>query len=280
MGANMHNIELNNGVMIPGIGFGTYKTDYTTIKLAIDCGYRYFDTASKYENEEHVGYAIKDSGIPRQEFFVATKAWHDELGYHEAKKAFNSSLERLQMDYVDLYIIHWPKPTHDYEGWAELVMETWQAFEEIYKEKKARAIGLSNFLHHHLDVILESCEIKPMTNQLEVHPGYSQDYALAYCKENNILVQGWSPLGRERVLNHPLILELASKYKVTSAQICIRYSIQRGVVPIPKASSVERMKNNLDVFTFEIDKSDMDRLITLPQTGWSGEHPDFERVPV
>ncbi|NLN05144.1 MAG: aldo/keto reductase [Clostridiaceae bacterium] len=276
----MHNIELNNGVMIPGIGFGTYKTGYSTIKLAIECGYRYFDTASKYENEEDVGLAIKNSGVPRNEFFVATKAWRDEMGYHESKKAFNRSLERLQMDYVDLYIIHWPKPTSDYKGWEELVMETWKAFEEIYKEKKARAIGLSNFLPHHLDIILENCEVKPMTNQLEVHPGYSQDYALSYCKDNSILVQAWSPLGRERVLNHPLILELANKYGATSAQVCIRYAVQRGIVPIPKASSMERMKSNLDVFSFEIDKQDMHRLITLPQTGWSGEHPDFERVPV
>lgn len=276
----MMKFELGNGVLIPAIGFGTYKTDYPTIIKAIECGYRYFDTASKYGNEEQVGKAILNSGIPRKEFFVATKAWRDEMGYHETKKAFNRSLERLGMDYVDLYIIHWPKPTPDYSEWEKLVIETWQALEEIYMEKKARAIGLSNFLPHHLDVILENCSIKPMANQLEVHPGYSQEFTLSYCKENKIHVQAWSPLGRERVLNHPVVLELASKYNVTSAQICIRYAVQRGIAPIPKASSIERMKSNLDIFSFEIDKSDMYRLITLPQAGWSGEHPDFERVPV
>jgi len=152
--------------------------------------------------------------------------------------------------------------------------------EELYEAGRVRAIGLSNFLPHHMDVILDNCNIKPMVNQLEVHPGYTQEAAIRYCQERDILVQAWSPLGRQRVLEEPLLIELAAKYDVTPAQICLRFLLQRGINPIPKASSFERMRNNMDIFDFSITTEDMHRLNTLPQTGWSGEHPDFERVMI
>ena len=152
--------------------------------------------------------------------------------------------------------------------------------EELYEAGRVRAIGLSNFLPHHMYVILDNCRIKPMVNQLEVHLGYTQEAAIRYCQEYNILVQAWSPLGRQRVLNEALLVELAEKYNVTPAQICLRFLLHRGINPIPKASSSERMLNNLDVFGFSISTEDMHRLNTLPQTGWSGEHPDYERVMI
>lgn len=266
---------LSNNTNIPKIGFGTYKTTKEAMLSAMEVGYRYFDTASFYDNEDLLGRAVKESGIERSNLFIATKVWKEEMGYNETKFALKRSLEKLEMDYVDLYIIHWPKPTPDYTRWKELCIETWKALEELYKENKTRAIGLSNFLPHHIEVILKDCEIKPMTNQLEIHPGYSQESAISYCKENNISLQAWSPLGRQRMLNHPLLENLSEKYNVTSAQICLRYLVERNIIPIPKASTKERMEENLDVFSFTIEKDDMYRLMTIPQAGWSGEHPDY-----
>lgn len=272
---------LNNGLQIPCIGFGTYKAaqnnEADVIRSAIQSGYRYFDTASFYGTEEVLGQEIKNSGIAREEFFITSKLWKDEMGYENALGAFEKTLARLDMEYLDLYLIHWPKKTSDMEGWKELDTKTWQALEELYRLGKVKAIGLSNFLPHHIDNILQSGTIKPAVDQLEFHPGYTQESAVHYCEENKILVQAWSPLGRQRVLKEPLISELAAKYQVSEAQICIRYIVQRGIVPLPKASSCERMKQNLEVFHFEISKEDMYRISCMPQAGWSGEHPDRER---
>lgn len=274
--------ELNNGVQIPCVGFGTYKAAQgntaDVIRTAIDAGYRYFDTASFYGTEPFLCEAIKDSGIPRENFFITSKVWKTEMGYEQTKKAFQATLERLGTDYLDLYLIHWPLPEPDYEDWKALDIETWRALEEFYKKGRVRAIGLSNFLPHHIENILQNCEVCPAVDQIEFHPGYSQEAALSYCQENGIQVQGWSPLGRMRVSKEPLMLEMAEKYKVTTAQICLRYALQRKVIPLPKSSSMERMKQNQELFGFEISAEDMYRLETLPQTGWSGEHPDRERV--
>lgn len=274
--------ELNNGVKIPCVGFGTYKAAQgktaEVIRTAIDAGYRYFDTASFYGTEPYLCEAVKDSGIPREKFFITSKVWKTEMGYERTKEAFEATLERLGTDYLDLYLIHWPLPEPDYEDWKALDLETWRALEEFYKEGRVRAIGLSNFLPHHIENILQNCEIRPAVDQIEFHPGYSQEAALRYCREKEILVQGWSPLGRMRVSKEPLILELAEKHGVSAAQICLRYALQRNVIPLPKSSSIERMKQNQELFGFEISGEDMYRLETMPQTGWSGEHPDRERV--
>ena len=273
---------MNNGVQIPAVGFGTYKAadgkSADVIKAAIGSGYRYFDTASFYGTETYLAEAIRQSGLPRKDFFIASKLWKTEMGYENARDAFRRTLENLETDYLDLYLIHWPLPEPGYENWKELDRETWRALEELYAEGKIRAIGLSNFLPHHIENILAGCTVRPAVDQIEYHPGYSQEAAVQYCKENGILVQAWSPIGRSRVLKDPLVCELAAKYRVSPAQICLKFAVQRGIVPLPKSSSPERMKQNMDLFSFEMEQEDIWRLATMPQSGWSGEHPDQERV--
>lgn len=273
---------LRNGVEIPCVAYGTYKAaadeSSRVIQTAIEAGYRYFDTASFYGTEQYLGDAIQKSGVPRKEYFLASKVWKDEMGYERTKAAFAQSLKRLQTDYLDLYMIHWPLPTPGYMDWKKLDVDTWRALEELYQSKKVRAIGLSNFLPHHIENILQNCDIEPMTNQLEYHPGYAQEAAVQYCKEHNIRVQGWSPLGRGRMFGDPLFSELTEKYRISPAQLCLRFAVQNGVIPLPKSSTMERMKENQDLFSFEISEEDMYRLRTMPQAGWSGEHPDRERM--
>lgn len=273
---------LNNGVKIPCVGYGTYKaSDGKTSEIilaAIQEGYRYMDTAAFYETEGYVGEAVRKSGIPREEFFISSKVWRTQMGYEQTLKEFHQSLERLQMDYMDMYLIHWPVPDTSYKDWKKLDIDTWRAMEEVYKAGKVRAIGLSNFLPHHLDNILENCEIKPTVDQLEYHPGYTQEAAVQYCKQNDILVQAWSPVARMKVANDETIVEIAEKYGVSVPKICLRFCIQNGIVTLPKASTRERMRQNIDLFDFEISDEDMKRLNTLPQVGWSGEHPDRVRV--
>jgi len=283
MNTNNNCFTLYNGVTIPCIGYGTYKAADTNscdiIATAAKAGYRFFDTASFYGTETFLAEALKQADLPRNEVFITSKVWKAEMGYNETLEAFKRTLKNLDTDYLDLYLIHWPRYTLDGE-WKQTCIDTWKAMEELYEAGRVRAIGLSNFLPHHMDVILDNCNIKPMVNQLEVHPGYTQEAAIRYCQERDILVQAWSPLGRQRVLEEPLLIELAAKYDVTPAQICLRFLLQRGINPIPKASSFERMRNNMDIFDFSITTEDMHRLNTLPQTGWSGEHPDFERVMI
>ena len=273
---------LSNGVEIPCVGFGTYKAaekdNADIIRMAIDAGYRYFDTASFYGTEPFVAKAIESSGIEREKFFLTSKVWKDEMGYDATKKALERTLWNLKTYYLDLYLIHWPLPTPDSKYWKELDIATWKAMEELYKEGKVRAIGLSNFLPHHIMNIQKNCEVEPMVNQIEFHPGYTQEAVLRFCRENDILVQAWSPLGRQRVLKDALVTELAEKYQVSSARLCLRFALQKGVIPLPKASAMERMKENQDIFSFNIEETDMYRLETMPQTGWSGEHPDRVRM--
>lgn len=273
---------LNNGVQIPCIAFGTYKAAENQspdiIRMAIKAGYRYFDTASFYETECCLGEAMQSSGLPREDFFIASKAWKTEMGYAEVKAAFQRTLENLKTDYLDLYLIHWPLPNPDCTDWKSLDIETWKAMEELYQEGKIRAIGLSNFLPHHIENLLQNCSVLPTVNQIEFHPGHTQDAAVRYCKEHNILVQAWSPIGRTRILKDPLILELAEKYQASPAQICLCFALQQDIIPLPKSSSMERMKENQDLFSFEISQEDIYRLMTMPPIGWSGEHPDRARI--
>ncbi len=275
---------LNNGVEIPAIAFGTYKAadskNADVIRTAIEAGYRYFDTASFYGTETYLAQAVRESGISRDEIFIASKLWKTEMGYENVKEAFERSLKNLNTDYLDLYLIHWPLPEPGYKDWKKLDKETWRAMEELYQTGKVRAIGLSNFLPHHIENILEDCTVRPAVDQIEYHPGYSQEAAVQYCRDRNIIVQAWSPIGRQRVLEEPLVLKLAGKYEVSPAQICLKFAVQRGIIPLPKSSSAERMKENLDLYSFEMEKEDIWRLATMPQIGWSGEHPDRERVRI
>lgn len=267
---------LSNGVKMPNLAFGTFKVnegdDVQIILDAIEAGYRHFDTAAFYNTEEALGKAIKKSGIPREEFFVTTKVWKTCMGYEESKKSFEESLEKLDMDYVDLLLIHWPRPDEK-SDWKKLDIETWKAFEEIYKEGRAKAIGVSNFLNHHMQNILDNCEVVPMVNQIEFHPGYIQKDVVDFDKEHGIVVEAWSPLGRERVFKDELLNKLAEKYGKSVAQICLAFAIQMDVVPLPKSSSVERMKQNMDI-DFELEEEDFEKIVNMEEMGWSGLDPD------
>ena len=275
---------LNNGVEIPAVAFGTYKAadgkSADVIRAAIGAGYRYFDTASFYGTETYLAEAIRESGIPRREFFIASKLWKDEMGYENVKSAFERTLNNLRTDYLDLYLIHWTLPEPGYKEWRQLDKETWRAMEELYEAGKIRAIGLSNFLPHHIENILKDCRVRPAVDQIEYHPGYSQEAVVNYCRERGILVQAWSPIGRSRVLDEPLVKELAAKYDVSPAQICLKFAVQRNIIPLPKSSSEDRMRENLDLYSFELEQDDIWRLSTMPQTGWSGEHPDRARAVI
>ena len=276
-------VFLNTNREMPLLGLGVYKATgeneaENSIISAVESGYRLIDTDSAYKNEENVGRGIARCGVSRGELFVTTKVWNTAQRIGDIQGAFDRSLERLKLDYVDLYLIHWPRPSDLNAEWRALDVETWKALEDLYKSKKVRAIGVSNFLPHHLNNLLERTSITPMVNQLEFHPGYMQKAAVDFCKQTGIQVEAWSPIGRARVLKEPLLMELAEKYQVSVAQICIRFALQCGVLPLPKSSSSERMHQNLDVFGFDIEENDMYQLMTLPQIGWSGEHPDRERV--
>ena len=267
---------LSNGVKMPNLAFGTFKVnegdDVQVILDAIEAGYRLFDTAAFYNTEEALGKAIKKSGIPREEFFITTKVWKTCMGYEGAKKSFEESLEKLDMDYVDLLLIHWPRPDEK-SDWKKLGIETWKAFEEIYKEERAKAIGVSNFLNNHMQNILDNCEVVPMVNQIEFHPGYIQKDVVDFDKKHGIVVEAWSPLGRERVFKDKLLNKLAEKYGKSVAQICLAFALQMDVVPLPKSSSVERMKQNMDI-DFELEKEDFEKILNMEETGWSGLDPD------
>lgn len=275
-----HTFILANGVEIPAVGFGTFRVKEGNgeqiISDAIAQGYRHLDTAAFYFNEEEVGNAVRKSGIPREKFFITSKVWRDNLGYEETHKAFEESLKKLHVDYLDLYLMHWPRPTDLSAEWKNLDVETWKAMEELYRAGKVRAIGVSNFLPHHLNNLMDRTGIIPLVNQLEFHPGYIQKAAVDFCQRLGIRVEAWAPLGRAKVFEDSLLTELAEKYHVSVAQICVRFALQCGVLPLPKSSSPERMKQNLDVFGFEIEDDDMHRLMTLPQLGWTGHHPDRE----
>ena len=274
---------LSDGTSLPKIGFGTYNEAFednkASILKAVECGYRFFDTASLYETERPLSAAIRESGIARSDVIIETKLWIDEMGADNAKTALAKSLDRLGTDYLDIYMMHWPRQTGtDDENWKELDIETYQAMEEMVDKGLVRRLGLSNFLPHHLKNILDNCRIKPVVDQLELHPGYSQEAAVAFCKANDVLPMAWSPLGRGRenaTIGNSILVRLAAKYGKSVQQINLRFLLQKGILPIPKASSVEHMKANLDVFDFELSDDDMSMLTCMPQTAWLGEHPDF-----
>lgn len=252
---------LNNGVKMPSIGFGTYKSgnDEDTakiVKYALETGYRQIDTASFYGNETGIGNGIKESKINREDIFLVTKLWNDDHGYENTMKAFNKSLERLQVEYIDLYLVHWPN---------KLNAETWRAFEDLYKSRKVKAIGVCNFKIGHLEELKKTAEIMPMVNQVELHPQNSKNELLDYCNNNNIQLVAWSPIMRGRIFSNELIIGLSEKYKKTIAQIVLRWHVQRGVIPIPKSSNEGRIKENLDVFDFELSTEDMEAINSLDE---------------
>ncbi len=263
-------VTLRNGVTMPMLGFGTFKmpdgeVTIQSVKKALELGYRHIDTAAIYQNEQGVGEGIRQSGIDRKNIFLTSKVWNSDQGYDTTLKAFDASLHRLGTDYLDLYLIHWPKP---------LNKETWRAMEKLYKEKHIRAIGVSNFHIHHLEDLLVGCEIEPMVNQIEFHPRLIQWPLLNFCKKNHIQFEAWSPLMQGRIFNIPVLTELAGKYKRTVSQLILRWDLQMGVVTIPKSTHADRIKENMDIFDFEISDEDMQTINQLNKNERVGSDPD------
>jgi len=275
----MRYYKLSNGVELPAIAFGTWlattEKGEQNIVDALWNGYRYIDTAAFYKNEEEIGRAIIKSGVPREELTIASKVWRTMLGYEKTIQSFNESLERLQMDYLDVFLIHWPRENMTSADWAEQLQGSWAAMEELHTAGKIRAIGLSNFLPHHIDAIMKTAVISPVINQLELHAGYMQPTAVEYCKRYKILPQAWSPLGRGRIFEEPIIKDMAVKYGVSVSNFLLTYLDQQDIALVVKSSSPERMQENLNVGNFRIEDEDISILNCMPQMGWSGEHPDF-----
>lgn len=263
------NYELQNGVLIPKIGLGTWLIDNNevaeAIRNAVNVGYRHIDTAQAYGNEEGVGVGIKTCGIPREELFVTTKVAAELKTYESAKKSIDESLEKLKLEYIDLVIIHSPQPWGEFrsnKNYDNENIEVWRALEDVYKEGKVKAIGVSNFLEEDLKNILNNCEIKPMVNQVLAHISNTPFKLIEFCKENDILVEAYSPIAHGAANTSEKIKEIANKYNVSVPQLCIRYTIQLGLVTLPKATSVEHMKSNIDV-DFTISDEDMEVLKSL-----------------
>jgi diketogulonate reductase-like aldo/keto reductase len=261
---------LNNGVKMPWFGLGVYKTQEgpeveNAVAAALEAGYRLIDTAALYGNETGVGNAIRASGIRREEVFVTTKVWNSDQGYDETLRAFEASLARLGFDYVDLYLVHWPVKGK--------YKDTWRALERLYKEGLTRAIGVSNFHIHHLEDLMSSCEVKPAVNQVECHPLLTQTELRKFCREQNIAFQAWAPIMKGQ-LDLPVLTELAAKYGKTPAQIVLRWDLQSDILTIPKSIRPERIRENANIFDFELSDEDMARIDALNQNSRFGADPD------
>ena len=269
---------LSNGTVIPSVGFGTWRAKNgiqakSAVSFALECGYRHIDTACAYQNEESIGEAINKSNLSRDDIFVTSKLWTSDRGYDNTLRGFEKSLKRLNLEYLDLYLIHWPANHLTNDNWNEINQDTWKALCKLYKDGRVKAIGVSNFMLKHIEPLME-CEIIPMVNQIEYHPGFMQNDVVSYCKERNILIEAWSPLGAGRVLNNKNLLEISQKYGCSVAQLCIKWCIQNGVCPLPKSVTPDRIKDNINVFEIELSPQDINCINSLPVFGQSGHDPD------
>lgn len=262
--------ELNNGVKIPWLGFGTYKIEsgadtIVAVKEALLMGYRHIDGAAIYGNEEGVGKGIKASGVPREEIFLVSKVWNNEQGFESTLNAFKESTRKLETDYLDLYMVHWPK---------DLTKETWRAMEQLYREGKVKAIGVCNFKIHHLKTLLEAAEIKPVINQVEFHPYFVQTDLMNFCKENDILIEAWAPLMQGKIFEIHELKEIAKKNNKSVAQIVLRWDLQMGILTIPKSVQPHLIRENSQIFDFELSQEDMEKITSLDRGQRIGPDPD------
>jgi diketogulonate reductase-like aldo/keto reductase len=270
---------LSNGVKIPCIGFGTWQTPegdpaFSSVKAAIAAGYRHIDTAAAYGNEESVGRGIRESGVDRKDLFITTKLWNPDHGYEPTLMAFDRSMKKLGLEYLDLYLIHWPNPKAFRSNWEEANAGTWKAFEELYDAGKIRSIGISNFQARHIDALLKTAGVKPMVNQIHLCPGDTQEGTAEYSRKQGMLLEAYSPLGVGQVLTAPEMREFAQKYRRSVAQVCIRWSLQRGYLPLPKSVNPDRIAENARVFDFELSPEDAAAIAGLKGIGGSAKDPD------
>lgn len=267
-------LQLNDGHSIPQLGLGVYKIPDAEaaecVRVALDAGYRHVDTASLYGNEKGVGDGVRASGLPREDVFVTTKVWNDDHGFDETLRAFDRSLELLGLDYVDLYLVHWPIPSLD------RYVDTYRALERIRSEGRARSIGVSNFAVEHLERLLQETDVVPVLNQVELHPRLPQLELRQFDAAHDILTEAWSPLARGRLLEDPVLARIAAKHGVSPAQAVIRWHLQLGVIVIPKSVTPERIRANIDVFGFELDDSDMTAIAGLETGGRTGRDPSLD----
>ncbi|GEO26194.1 glyoxal reductase [Alicyclobacillus acidoterrestris] len=264
-------VTLNNGVEMPWFGLGVYKAKAgseveNAIRDAIEIGYRHVDTAALYENEESVGEAIRSSGLSREDIFVTTKLWNTDQGYESTLKAFETSRKKLKFDYIDLYLIHWPG--------KDKFVDTWKAFEKLYRDGYIRALGVSNFQVHHLETLLKHAEIRPTVNQVEYHPRLTQESLKAFCESQQIQLEAWAPLMRGRLLDNDVILDIAKKYGKTPSQVILRWDLDTKVITIPKSVHRARIEENADIFDFQLNAEEIARIGQLNQNERTGPDPD------
>lgn len=275
----MNSYVLRNGVGIPAIGLGTWQiTDKEQLSCiineAVNVGYRHFDTAAAYGNEIALGKTLQCIKTNRENYIIADKLWNSCRGYEEAQEACKKSLRKLKLDYLDVYMIHWPASMKLYDNWKEINAETWRALETLYHNGYIRAIGVCNFKKHHLEALKESAKEMPMINQVEFHPGMYGEELLSYCRDNSILMEASSPLGNGKILRQELLLKLAEKYGRTPAQICLRWALDKGLSVIPKSGNLERIKSNFQVFDFEIDETETAKIDAISYCGGIGIDSD------
>lgn len=272
-------IKLNTGTDMPSIGLGVYKSQEgeeveNAVAWALEAGYRLIDTASTYGNEAGVGRAIKNSGIPREEIFVTTKLWNTDQGYDNTLRAIDASLTQLDFSYIDLYLIHWPSADEDRFKTVNKRAETWKAMEEIFHAGKARAIGVSNYTIKHLEEMQEYAKILPAVDQIEFHPFLYQKELLEYCNKNRIVIEAYSPLVKAREMDNEVVTKIARKHSKTNAQVLIRWSVQHGCIPIPKSVRKERIRENVEVFDFELSPEDMGAIDDLDERVHQSWNPE------
>ncbi len=276
-------LELNSGYAIPAVGFGTWQSEpektAAAVQKAIECGFRHIDTASLYHNEKEVGEgiaaALKTTGLRREDIFVTTKVWNTERGYGRTLRSFEQSLKALNFDYIDLFLIHWPAVPSQYECWKELNLETWRALEKLVDDGLVKSIGVSNFMPRHLEPLLDRCRIMPAVNQIEFHPGWTQDECVQWCRERGMLIEAWSPLANGDALKSPELAAMAEKYGCSISQLVLNWVASQGVIPLSKSVTAARIEENSHSFDFVISDEDLAAISALDSVAGKRRNPDL-----